>query len=176
MRLHALLLSALALAVLASGCGSGTKSAANTTATTVTAAATSTTAPTTTAPATTPSFATTGDCAKLTALGAEIAKTIQPGSDPESLVTSERAALQRMANAVPSEIRADFQTFVDAFDAYGQAIVKAGLKAGTQPSATQLAELAAAAKAFSTPKLQQAERHLAAWAQRNCGVGTTTTG
>jgi len=28
---------------------------------------------------------------------------------------------------------------------------------------------------FNTPKLQAAEQHLAAWGQKNCGIGSTTT-
>jgi hypothetical protein len=35
--------------------------------------------------------------------------------------------------------------------------------------------MAAAAKAFSAPKLQAAEQHLSAWAQKNCGGASTTT-
>lgn len=180
MRLQAASLSVLALvAVLASGCGSSAKKAASTSTPTTTAASTTAAPATTTAVTTTggtSSFAGTEDCAKLSALGAEIAKAIQPGANLESLIASERTALATMAKSVPAEIRSDFQTFVAAFDAYAQAIVKLGLKPGATPSAAQLSELAQAAKGFSTPKLQQAEQHLATWAQQNCGIGTTTTG
>jgi len=54
--------------------------------------------------------------------------------------------------------------------------VKAGLKPGQTPTPAQLAQLQAAAKTFSTPKLQAAEQHLTAWAKKNCGFKTTTTG
>ncbi len=177
MRTHATAPAALALvAVLAGGCGgSGTKSSAPPSTPTTTAAVTTTTVGTTTTAATS-SFAGTKDCAKLTALGEQVAKAIQPGANLESLVASERTALAAMGKAVPAEIRSDFQTFTEAFDTYAQAIVKLHLKPGTTPSAAQLSELAQAAKEFGTPKLQQAEQHLAAWAQQNCGVGPTTTG
>ena len=34
----------------------------------------------------------------------------------------------------------------------------------------------APARVFTVPKLQAAEQHLSAWAHKNCGIGTTTTG
>ena len=73
-----------------------------------------------------------------------------------------------MASAAPSEIRGDFATFAAAFSAYGQAFAKAGLQPGKVPSAAQIVQLGAAAKAFSSAKLAAAEQHLSAWAQKNC--------
>jgi hypothetical protein len=76
----------------------------------------------------------------------------------------------------PAEIRGDFETFAAAFSGYAKALGNAGIKPGKTPTAAQIAALTAAAKSFSTPKLQAAEQHLAAWGQKNCGIGSTTTG
>ena len=173
-RLFALLV-ALSLVVAASGCGGSKKAAAPaTTATTAAAAPTSTSAGATT----TPSFKSAHNCAQLASLGEQVAKSLQSTSgDLKGTLDNEDKVLQAMANAVPSEIRGDFQTFQQAFHDYLQAISKLNLKAGSVPSADQIAKLTSAAKAFSTPKLQAAEQHLSAWASKNCGgVAPTTTG
>ena len=106
------------------------------------------------------------------------AKSLQATSgDLKGTIDNEDKVLQAMANAVPSEIRGDFQTFEQAFHRYLQAISKLKIKAGSVPSADQIAQLTSAAKAFSTPKLHGAEQHLSAWASKNCGgVAPTTTG
>lgn len=167
----------IGLVATASGCGgSGKKSAAppTTTATTATAAPTTTNSGATT----TPSFKSAHNCAQLASLGEQVAKSLQATSgDLKGTIDKEDKVLQAMANAVPSEIRGDFQTFEQAFHQYLQAISKLNLKAGSVPSADQIAQLTSAAKAFSTPKLQAAEQHLSAWAGKNCGgVVPTTTG
>jgi len=110
-------------------------------------------------------------------LGAQLSKAFQSSSgNTEQTLANEGKLFQAMADAAPSDIRGDFQTFAQAFTAYGQALVKAGLKAGQTPTPAQLAQLQAAAKSFSTPKLRLAEQHLSAWAGKNCGYKTTTTG
>lgn len=167
----------IGLVATASGCGgSGKKSAAppTTTATTATAAPTTTNSGATT----TPSFKSAHNCAQLASLGEQVAKSLQATSgDLKGTIDKEDKVLQAMANAVPSEIRGDFQTFEQAFHQYLQAISKLNLKAGSVPSADQIAQLTSAAKAFSTPKLLAAEQHLSAWAGKNCGgVVPTTTG
>ena len=171
-RLFALVV-ALSLLAGASGCGGSKKSSAPATTTT-------TAAPTTTSggATTTPSFKSTHNCAQLASLGEQVAKSLQATSgDLKGTIDKEDKVLQAMANAVPSEIRGDFQIFEQAFHQYLQAISKLNLKAGSVPSADQIAQLTSAAKAFSTPKLQAAEQHLSAWAGKNCGgVVPTTTG
>ena len=171
-RLFALVV-VLSLLAAASGCGGSKKSSAPATTTT-------TAAPTTTSggATTTPSFKSTHNCAQLASLGEQVAKSLQATSgDLKGTIDKEDKVLQAMANAVPSEIRGDFQTFEQAFHQYLQAISKLNLKAGSVPSADQIAQLTSAAKAFSTPKLQAAEQHLSAWAGKNCGgVVPTTTG
>ena len=157
----------VALVAVASGCGGGGKKAASKT-TTAAAATTSTTS--TQAAKTPPSFASAHNCAQLRALGAQVAKSLQATSgDAQAAVANEDAVLQAMAQAAPSEIRGDFQTFASAFHTYFQAIAKLKLKAGSVPTAAQIAELTTAAKSLNTAELQAAEQHLAAWAQKNCG-------
>jgi hypothetical protein len=180
MRRKLVLLAVLALvAVVAAGCGGGKKksSAPPTTAAGSTTTAAATTAATTTTAAAAPKFTSTKNCAQLMALGAKVSQALQSTSgSASSRVDNEVNAFKALANAAPSEIRGDFQTFATAFAAYAQALAKAGLKPGKVPTAGQIAAITAASKSFSTPKLATAEQHLSAWASQNCGVPKTTTG
>ena len=151
-----------AVAVIAAGCGGSSKKRS---------------APPTTAPATTqstttsalPKFASTKNCAQLAALGTKMSQAMQAASGKGGTdLTAEAKGFQAMADAAPSEIRGDFKTFATAFNAYAQALDKAGYKPGTLPNAGQLAQMMKAVKAFSAPELQTAEQHLSAWAQKNC--------
>jgi hypothetical protein len=58
---------------------------------------------------------------------------------------------------------------------YFGALQKAGLKAGSTPSADQIAKLSKAAASFNTPKLQSAVQHLESWATSHCGGLTSTS-
>jgi hypothetical protein len=166
----------ISLVAAASGCGGSKKASGPATTAATTAAATPTT--TSGAATSTPSFKSAHNCAQLASLGEQVAKSLQSTSgDLKGTIDKEDQILQAMANAVPSEIRGDFQTFQQAFHQYLQAISKLNIKAGSVPSADQIAQLTSAAKAFSSPKLQAAEQHLSAWAGKNCGgVAPTTTG
>jgi hypothetical protein len=170
----------LVLAVVVGGCGGGKKKAAGTAATTATTAATATASTTTTTASTTPAaptFASTKNCQQLMALGVKLSQALQSSaSGGLSSVGNEANVFKALASAAPAEIRGDFETFAGAFSGYVQAMTKAGFKAGKTPTAAQVAALATAAKSFSTPKLRAAEQHLSAWAHKNCGIGTTTTG
>ncbi len=164
-------MSLLAVVLLAVGtaCGGSAKKSASptTTAAAATKQSTSTVAP---------SFGSAKNCVQLGALGAKIAQAMQSSSgDAQTSIANEGKALQALASAAPGEIRGDFETFASAFTAYAQAFAKVGFKPGKVPTAAQLAQMATAAKALSTPKLQAAEQHLSAWAQKNCGGARTTT-
>jgi hypothetical protein len=100
-----------------------------------------------------------------------MSQALQASSGGTNSLAKEADLFKAMANAAPSDIRADFETFAAAFSAYAEALTKAGFKPGEVPTAEQAAKLANAAKAFSAPKLQAAEKHLSAWAQKNCGIG-----
>lgn len=176
MRVKPVAVVMIVLVVVVAGCGGGKKKsaapAATAAGTTTTSAATTTT---TAAPA--PSFASTKNCQQLAALGAKMSAALQASSGGgSSSLGTEADVFKALASAAPSEIRGDFETFATAFSAYAQALAKAGYKPGKTPTAAQLAALTNAAKSFSDPKLQAAEQHLAAWSQKNCGLGGTTTG
>jgi hypothetical protein len=175
MRLKLVVVLVAGFVVIAGGCGGGSKKSASptTTSTAVTStAAAATTASTTTTPSTktsAPSFASVHNCVQLAALGAQVAKSLQPtAGNLQATLANETRALQAMASAAPSQIRGDFETFVTAFNGYAQALSKTGYKLGSVPTAAQVAQLEAAAKAFSTGKLRAAEQHLSAWARTNC--------
>lgn len=165
---------AVLVAGAAAGCGGGKKSSSTTT-TTVAASATTTAAAATTAASTTsktPSFASTKNCRQLSELGAKMSQAIQASSGGGASSLGDEAKLfKAMADAAPDEIRGDFQTFAAAFTAYAEALSKTGYTPGKTPTAEQIAALTQAAKSFSAPKLVAAEKHLSAWAQKNCGIG-----
>ena len=166
----------LVLVVLMAGCGGGKKksaaSASSTSGSATTAAAT-----TTSQSSGTPSFASAKNCKDLAALGAKLSQALQAASgNGLSSLSDEANIFKAMASAAPADIRGDFETFASAFSAYAKALSKAGFKPGQTPTAAQIAALTNAAKSFNTPKLQAAEQHLAAWGQKNCGIGSTTTG
>jgi hypothetical protein len=169
MRLKLVLIAVLALVFVVAGCGGGKKKSAAP----ATTAAKSTTTTNSAAP---PKFTSAKNCQQLMALGAKVSQAIQSSSGSASSIDNEVNAFKALANAAPAEIRGDFQTFAGAFAAYAQALAKAGFKPGKVPTAGQIAAMTAAAKSLSTPKLQAAEQHLSAWAQKNCGAPKTTTG
>jgi hypothetical protein len=162
----------LVLVLVVAGCGGGKKSAASAT---TAAGSTTTSAASTTVAA--PSFASAKSCKQLAALGAKMSQALQASSgNGLNSLDDEANVFKALASAAPSEIRGDFETFAEAFSGYAKALSSAKIKPGTTPTAAQIAALTAAAKSFSTPKLQAAEQHLSAWGQKNCGVGSTTTG
>jgi hypothetical protein len=155
-------LTAVVFAVVAAGCGGSKKKSAG---------------PTTSTSAAAPKFATAKNCAQLEALGTKLAQSLQATSgSTETKLENEVTIFHQFANAAPSDVRGDFQTLADALDTYVHTLLKAGVKAGQVPTPAQIAKIQAATKAFSTPKLRAAQRHLSAWAQKNCGAAPTTTG
>jgi hypothetical protein len=174
MRVKAVAVAVMVLVLVVAGCGGGKKKSAAPTTTAASTAAATTIASTTPV---VPTFASTKNCQQLMTLGVKMSLALRSSSGAGlSSLDNEANVFKALASAAPSEIRGDFQTFAGAFSAYATAVTKAGLKAGKTPSAAQIAALATAAKSFSAPKLQAAEQHLSAWAQKNCGIGTTTTG
>jgi hypothetical protein len=185
-----------ALALFAVGCGGGgskssaqTEAAATTTEATTTAeAATTEESATTTSEETTTSesqsssgtsFKSTKNCKDLATLGAKLSSALQSSNSAnfEDTLTNEQKAFAALADAAPKDIRGDFQTFAKAFGDYVEVVKKVGFKPGKVPTQKQIAELTKAAQGLSSAKLQTAEQHLSAWAQKNCGgIVPTTTG
>ena len=167
-----LVVLAVLLAVVAAGCGAKKKVVAvqvsTTTATTTTASGGTTTTSSGTIKIT--KFATSGNCARLEAMAVNVAKSINPSSgqvDPQKYAD----AIEKMADAAPSDIKSDFKTFADAYSTLVKAYTSSGYTPGKVPTATQIAKLSAAAKTLSTPKVQAAVQHLSAWGRKNCSVG-----
>ena len=173
MRFKPVAVLVLVLVFAVAGCGGGKKKSA---ASASTAAGSTTTSAASTGAAA-PSFASTKNCQQLSALGAKMSQALQASAgNGLSSLGDEANIFKTLASVAPAEIRGDFETFAAAFSGYAKALGNAGIKAGKTPTAAQIAALTAAAKSFSTPKLQAAEQHLAAWGQKNCGIGSTTTG
>jgi len=104
-------------------------------------------------------------------MAAKIASAMTTASgNPATAIDTYAKELQALADAAPSDIRSDFQTFATAFTNYLHAIEKAGFKPGATvaPTAAQILAFTKAAKSLQTPKLAKAEQHLSAWAAQNC--------
>ncbi len=159
----------------ASGCG-GKKSAAGTTSSPTTTAASSTTGNagggTTTSSSTvnTHSFASVKNCAQLESVGVKFSQALAAAAaSGQSTLSTTSSEFKAMENAAPAAIRSDVETIATAFAGYSTALKKVGYKAGTVPTASQIAALTALSKNFATAKVTAAEQHLAAWGQKNCG-------
>jgi hypothetical protein len=179
-------LTVLAVAVLAAGCGGGSKSAATTEAVTTEAATTeaATTEEVTTEAATTEEATTeaeTTEAATTTTSGfaglsggkcRDLAESSQKlsaaftGAASGDALKKQAELLQDFAKKVPSEIRADFQVLADYVSTF--AGLAAGLKAGQTPDPQTLAKLQKAATEIDQAKLTQASQNVAAWVQKNC--------
>jgi hypothetical protein len=107
------------------------------------------------------------NCQHLEQLGAKVAQSITAnGSNTSSQAVAK--AYSDLANAAPAAIRGDLKTLSGAIKTYAAALAKSGYKAGTTPTAAQIASLQNAAKSLTDPKLQKAEQHLTAWVTSNC--------
>jgi hypothetical protein len=159
------------LVAVAAGCGGGSKNSSNTQTLGGTTHSTTATVQQTSTGSSGSSFASAKNCQDLAGLAAKVASAVSASSgNGATLLQTESNELQALANAAPSDIKGDFQTFATAFNGFLQALQKAGYKLGskTPPTAAQVAQLSKAAQAMNTPKLQQAEHHLSAWAKQNC--------
>jgi hypothetical protein len=165
LRITVLLLGA-ALVALAAGCGGGSKKAAPPTAVDTSTLTTATNV------SSGSNFASAKNCLAFAGVAAKIASAMTPtaGSGTQAAFQAEVRNLQAFADAAPSDVKADFQTFATAFSGYLQALQKSGYKLGstTVPTAAQMAALVQATKAFDTPKLKAAEKHLQSWAKASC--------
>ena len=117
-----------------------------------------------------PAFASASNCQAMAGLAAKAAAAITSSGNAATALQTERAEIQALAKAAPSDIQGDFQTFAAAFSGFIDTLQKSGYKLGskTPPTAAQAAAFATAAKALETPKLKQAETHLTNWAKQNC--------
>jgi FlaG/FlaF family flagellin (archaellin) len=158
------------LVAVAAGCGGGSKN--STPGPTPSTTATIKSGSTSSGSGAAPSFASAKNCQDLAGLATKVASAVSASSSGNlnSVLQTESTELHALAQAAPSDIRGDFQTFSTAFSGFLQALQKSGYKPGstTRPTAAQIAALADAEHSFNTPKLKQAELHLSAWARQNC--------
>jgi len=169
-RIVAAILAAGLVAIVA-GCGGGGKKSSSSTSPIAGAASTSVTFTATTGSSgSTASFASAKNCQDMAGLAAKAAAAVEASGNPMNALQTEATEVQALAQAAPSAIRGDFQTFATAFSGFLHTLQSAGYKLGskTPPTAAQVAAFTKAARSFDTPKLRQAEQHLSAWARQNC--------
>ena len=163
----ALVILVLGMAALTAGCGGGGGEKPSSTL----ESSTSITKPSSETNEQSPGFASVKNCQDLAGLATKVTSAVTATSgNPTTALRAEGAELQALAQAAPSDIRGDFQTFASAFSGFLHELEKARYKPGSSkaPTAAQIAALSKAAKTFDTAKLRQAEQHLGAWAARNC--------
>jgi hypothetical protein len=164
------ILAAIILAGLVgvtAGCGGGKKSPSTSTQ----ASHPSSSAQPSNGSSETPKFASAKNCQDLAGLAQKVASAVTATSgNATATLKTESQQLQALANAAPSDIRGDFQTFATTFSSFLQALEKAGYKPGSTapPTAKQISALTKAARSFNSAKLRQAETHLSAWVRQNC--------
>jgi hypothetical protein len=164
-----------ALALLAAGCGGGSKNSAATTEATTTEAATTeaaTTEATTTEAATTQAtkttslggIASTGNCKELEDLSTKLSSVFSSSNPNSADLKKEAQVLNEFADKAPSEIKAEFKTvaqFVSKVaDIYGN------VKPGQVPDAATLQKIQGLQT--DAQKVSAAGQKIAAWAQKNC--------
>jgi hypothetical protein len=163
-----------ALALMAAGCGGGSKNSAATTEAATTEAATTepTTTEATTEAATTQAtnttalggLATSGNCKQLEDLSTKLSAVFSSTTPNSADIKKEAKVLDEFADKAPSEIKAEFKTvaaFVDKVaDIYGN------VKPGQVPDAATLQKLQGLQT--DATKVSAAGQKIAAWAQKNC--------
>jgi hypothetical protein len=77
-------------------------------------------------------------------------------------------AYQDLANAAPSGLKPAIEKLSSAFTAYLSALNQAGYKAGTVPSAAQLAKMSSAVKLITASDVTNAAKSIESWAVKNC--------
>lgn len=167
----ALALVVTALALVAAGCGGGSKTAATTAAPAT--AAPATTEQATTTQATTRSQVTTSElsglasaanCRQLADLSTKFMEAAG-GTEPQD-IQQVAQLLREFAAKTPSDVRPDFKVLSDAYSKLADAFV--GVKPGAVPTASTLAKLQKLAGEIDTARLTTASENISAWLRKNC--------
>jgi hypothetical protein len=174
------------LAFVAAGCGSSSDSsseAAGDTAVTETSSSTSTSSSTgetsteTTSSETTATDASgdlaglTGDCKDLAEAGQKFGAAIASsasGGNGDLAVTAN--AFKEFAAQAPDELKDDFEVLAHVFVVYAAALKGIDLKAGSTPTAAQIAKLTKLGQSFNSAEVQKASTDIAAWGKAHCGA------
>jgi hypothetical protein len=177
-RLFALAAVAAALIVAAAGCGgSSSKSSSGATTTATTGGSYGGTKTTGTSSGTSSGTGSSGSsgtssgsasgisksCLDFAGATAKIGQALGANgkSDPETL----KKYIEALAAKAPSSIKADFQTMAEAFGKYADALKGVNLQS---PSPSDIQKIQKEIAGISTPKVQQAEKNISAWAQGGC--------
>ena len=123
------------LVALAAGCGGGGNSPSTTPSASTSITRTATTG------GSAPSFASAKNCQDLAGLAAKAAAAVEASGNSTNALQTEATELQALAQAAPSDISGDFQTFAAAFSGFLHALQNSGYKLGskTPPTAAQAA-------------------------------------
>ncbi len=189
MSMLALAAFALAVALVAAGCGGSSDNSAATTEAATTEAATTeaamteattteaamteattteaamTEATTTKASSSALSGLSAGKCRDLAESGQKLSAAFS-GSANGADLKKQAALMQEFVKKVPSEIRADFQVLADYVSKFAD--VAGNLKPGKTPDPQTLAKIQQAVTSIDQTKLTQASQHVSAWVQKNC--------
>lgn len=164
MRIRGLSAIAATSAVLIAGCGGSSASSTATTSSSSTSSSSNTAA-------STPSFASGDNCLALAGVGEKFAQASSAAVTGKTFdVQQAEADYAKLANDAPAAIQPDVKMIAQAFSSFASALEKANYKIGTIPSASQLASLESAVKAFSSSDLEKAEASIANWAKQNCKI------
>jgi len=186
----AMLVAVLAVVlVAATGCGGSRTSSA---AATETSATTTTTTTTTTASAaasddssssssasgssssSSSSSSGTGDakasqrCLEFAGFAAKFSQAFQGSGDAATDGAKLKDYFEALAEKAPSDIKASFRTFAEAFGKYFDTIKGMNLKPGETPSAEDLAKLQSAVKELDQADVKAASEKIQAWVQGGC--------
>jgi hypothetical protein len=158
---------ALALALVAAGCGGDDESSASDEPTVEETTTDETTEETTTDDAGTDTDAdfdfTDEDCQALVAAGASLGQAFTGGASSEA-----GEAFTELMERVPDEIEDDVQVLADWFEEYATELQNIGLEAGQTPTAEQVTQLQAAIANLDSDEVTAASERLGTWAQENC--------
>jgi hypothetical protein len=160
---------AIAVALVAAGCGGGDDESSASDETTVEETLTEdTTTEETTTEETTDEDDVSAilgdeDCIALAGAGATIAQAFASGSGD----TGATEELDALVDKVPDEIRADVQTLAAAIAEYADKLREIGIEGGT-PTAEQAQELQAAIASLNNEELTAASARIETWAKENC--------
>jgi hypothetical protein len=170
-----------ALAFAAAGCGGSSDSsseAAGDTAVTETSSSTDTTSSTEETSTETTSTETSGDLAGLSGECKDLAEAGQKFS--AAIASSASAgngdldvtadAFKEFADQAPDELKDDFKVLAKVIAVYATALKDIDFKAGSTPTAEQIAKLTKLAQSFNSADVQKASTAIAAWGQEHCGV------
>jgi len=176
-RLFALAAAAAALIVAAAGCGgSSSKSSSGATTTATTGGSNAGGSSTTSSSSSSGSGAygsggsssgsasgVSKNCLAFAATTAKIGQAFSANGKGDAETVKKE--LQALADNAPAKVKADFQTLADALGKYADALKGVNVQS---PSPSDIQKIQKQIAAISTPKLQQAEKNIEAWAQGGC--------